>query len=156
MKPYLIIIFLFLLGCSWGTIFAVTNSSSDEISVSYGFERIFHHGEKKEYCPLDRFEMSKITNDGLSWWSSAEWKDADNAKIDSEKCVVSLSLDPGQSVMVTQKGTYTGHENRYGKESLGVSFLTIKSNVGQISMEGREALKRFEKIKTTLYAYEHK
>ncbi len=151
------IIAISIFGCSWITRFAVSNKSDDPITVIYSMAPYEHQKTKERICAIEKWFLPEITKDNLWRFNTGNWNDLSNENyiLNSEECSVELTLNPGESVRVATKGTYTGHEGRYGKKSLDLTYLIIRTKDGEIVLKGWELLKRFKKVTDTLYVYSH-
>ena len=155
-----VFIVIFLSSCSWSTRFAISNKSKEAIYITYSVNTFEHTKTKEIVCPIviDEWNLPNITSDRLSWFNTGNWTilPKEKYKLNAIDCVLELQLNTGESVGITNKSNYTGHQSRYGKEKLNLGYLKISSEGGSIQLKGWDLLRKFKKIRSTLYVYKFK
>ena len=151
MRVFLYMLFWVLVGCSWNTRFVISNKTDDNLEISISSSTYIHAKTGELICPIVKWPRLEVSDDYLWYFNSGYWSVLPEERqiIDSLACSISFFLNPGESVVIANAGTYTGSWR--GDDVIDVAQVEIKQLNKSVSYKGIELLEKFEKIDDMLY-----
>jgi hypothetical protein len=128
--------------CSWSTTFAVANLSAGPVRIVYSRRRFITSPAVKS--------LRDLKNTDRPWYPvNAGFEGTDSTR------VFTFTLGPDSAYRIGGGGTYMGY-NDNDADWFEVAQLTIVTNAGERSYQGREVLKAFTKWSRTLFVLEYR
>ncbi|MCA9776685.1 MAG: hypothetical protein KC800_08220 [Candidatus Eremiobacteraeota bacterium] len=134
---FLVLIAAITCGCSTLHDFAIINASSEPVQVS-----VRYRNKQEVYF--------KITSAELFSQSDKKWVDltAGQFDFDKEKKAYTVTVEPGQALLVEEEINYTGHEH----EIFEIEKISFNQGEKTRELEGKAAQTAFEQQDGSDYA----
>lgn len=151
MRIFLLFICLSLFGCSWNTRFAISNKTDSDLEISISSKTSTHAQTGEKICPIIKWPRLEVSDDYLWYFSSGDWSvlSKERQTVDELTCNIKFSLNPGESVVIADAGTYTGSWR--GEDIIDVTQIEIRQRDKSVTSKGIELLDKFKKVDDMLY-----
>lgn len=137
---------LALAACSYSTAFVVVNDSGSPVEVSYSFKNWPEGGECCPTRPAKR-PLAKL-DDADSEWG---WLRPEEFRFDAAAGVVTLTLAPGEALLVERVSGFRGHGDRDHDDFFRLASVRMTGANGTVYYEGRQAQYQFQWLDDNLY-----
>lgn len=145
-----------LSGCSWITVFVITNQTDKVLEITYQFRKMSNETGScfdEYFRPAPRLiPISDLRKQGT------EWRDLNQneSSCDVKALRVRFPLKPSMAVSIGSAVNYLGHgDNLAYSQHLGIESLMLRGGSGSVMYEGVQVIRGFRKVDETLYVLEY-
>jgi hypothetical protein len=134
---------LLLTACSSIQDFVVANKSGVPIEVQYKVKwcKPETPGKNSVLDPPAKLSLAEFGRSDHKWNSLPK----EQYKYDDPTCTYTVSVAPGEVLLVSQAANYTGHEDVHSEDNFYVEEISITGAKGTVRLEGRQAQTHFIK-----------
>ena len=139
-----------LTACSYATDFVIVNDSTEVLKVEYRFKDF--PGDFAPAAP-SIVPGSQLSSHGNQKWTRLE---SGQYQIEPNQRAVSVSIMPGQALLVCRMPGYGGHSEAWNAKEFPVDQITLNGTSGVLLLKGEVARTTFSEISRALYVLEYK
>ena len=139
-----------LTACSYATDFVIVNNSTQVLKVEYRFK--YFPGDFAPAAP-SVVVGSQLSSHGNQKWTRLE---SGQYQIEANQRAVSVSIMPGQALLVCSMPGYGGHSEAWNAKEFPVDQITLSGASGVLLLNGDVARTTFSEISRALYVLEYK
>src|ERR1041384_8380762 len=134
---------LLLTACSSIQDFVVANKSGVPIEVQYKVKwcKPETPGKNSVLGPPAKLSLAEFDKSDHKWNNLPK----EQYKYDDPTCTYTVSVAPGEVLLVSQSANYTGHEDIHSEDNFYVEEISITGAKGTVRLEGRQAQTHFIK-----------
>jgi hypothetical protein len=139
-------------GCSYTTSFVIVNKSSQLIEVRYSIKRTDH--DPPTFTP----RPAKIAASEISTRDKRAWRNltSDEFQVDQETRTVTVYVNPGEALWVTNMFHYFGDEDPIDVREWPIAEITLTGVEGGMTFTGDKSRQAFQYESRVLYTLTYK
>ena len=137
---------LALAACSYSTDFVVVNDSGSPVEVRYAFKSKYRRDVCCSVRPAKK-AFDKLHDD------DTPWRDVPAGELSYDRAAgaVTLTLQPGEALLVARGSGWGGHGDPLGDDFFEIESVRIAGAGGVVRYEGRQAQYQFQQQDRRLY-----
>jgi hypothetical protein len=134
---------LLLTACSSIQDFVVVNKSGVVIEVQYKVKwcKPETPGKNSVVSPPAKLSIEEFGRSSHTWKSLPK----EQYRYDDPTCTYTVSVAPGEALLVSQSANYPGHEDVNSEDNFYLESISITGAKGAVRLEGRQAQTHFMK-----------
>jgi hypothetical protein len=137
---------LALTACSYSTDFVVVNDSGSPVEVRYTLKSRYRLDAGRIARPAKK-AFDKLDDDDTPW----QHVPAGEFSYDPAAGAVTLTLHPGEALLVATASNWRGHGDRIQDDFFEIESVRIAGAGGVVHYEGRQAQYQFQRQDTQLF-----